>query len=828
MIGDISIIPLNLIEDEPVYNDGLGLLPHAKVIAGTAIGTKGPFNIGIYGNWGQGKSSVLKIVKNLLDVENGSNDVTTVWFNAWQYEKEEHPIIPLIACIVGAIDDKISNENKVSGAIKKNLSKLGRILRAAAYGFSAKAKVTLPGYPELEAGFVAKEMIDRYEKLKLTNDPLLDKSLYFKAFDRLSELNKDTIDSELPKIVVLVDDLDRCLPSQAFKLLEGIKLALNQPGFVFILAVDRRILEGYLTKKYIDEGVEKFEECGNQYLDKIIQLPLFIPNHESRFGDFIEHLIKNNSALNSEENKEIRETITTLKEVLSIGSDYNPRALIRFVNNLIVDRQLLNTIFGKNIDIAHIEICAVSRILREHLKDDYKVLIETKGLIEALISTTSDDVSDVFARIKPTEKVTRLFKKFERDAFLVKVIHTSVGNRWGSNDRIRKRIDNFIKMKQEDIKDVLIDDRKLIEEAIESVVEMTPDQNIWDVGVMNKIVSLDLSLTNFGDVGMRIIEGFRNIAMLDLSDTKITDKGMTIFKENKKLTSLDISSTEISDEGVKYLEGLENLKSLVMYDTKITDKGMRCLENLMNLEILDVSDNNITDMGMQYLRTLKNIKEIDLSDTKITGGGLKHLRESKGIKILSVANVNLQKGGMKFIGELKSLDEINLSKCGINDDELMHLKSLTNLTQVSLRNNTITNHGINFLLSFNDLKNINLSNTKITDEGMKQLANFKKIEILRLNNTLITDKGLEAIADLRNLKILNLSSTQITDEAIKHLKGMKNLARLELSNTKLTNKSLKYLADLENLRILSVVHTKISKNDFETLRERNKQLRINN
>ena len=147
--------PVYLLIDEPVENLGediLGLRPFADVIAGAALGTKGPFTIGLYADWGEGKTSVLRLSKEL--VEKNNKDIVTVWFNAWQYGREEHPIIPLVSTIAKAVGDKLKTVNKSRKMVKAGLSKMSTALRAIAYGFSATGKVSIPGFSELEAGFV--------------------------------------------------------------------------------------------------------------------------------------------------------------------------------------------------------------------------------------------------------------------------------------------------------------------------------------------------------------------------------------------------------------------------------------------------------------------------------------------------------------------------------------------------------------------------------------------------------------------------------------------------------------------------------------------------
>ena len=151
--------------------------------------------------------------------------------------------------------------SKSTGELSQRFGASGRhlirSLRAIAYGFSAKSKVKVPGFAEVEASFVAKDMIDRDERL--TPDPLLDRSLYFGAFNSLEDVKL----REKVRIVVLIDDLDRCFPDQAIRLLESIKLVLAQPGFIFILGVARQVVEGYLQHRYTKEMGSRTSKVGS-------------------------------------------------------------------------------------------------------------------------------------------------------------------------------------------------------------------------------------------------------------------------------------------------------------------------------------------------------------------------------------------------------------------------------------------------------------------------------------------------------------------------------------------------------------------------------------
>ena len=74
------------------------------------------------------------------------------------------------------------------------------------------------------------------------------------------------------RVVIFVDDLDRCGPDQALALLDAIKIFLDVPNCVFVLGIDRSIIQQALVKKYPDDPVAQRE-----YLSKIVQLPFQLP-----------------------------------------------------------------------------------------------------------------------------------------------------------------------------------------------------------------------------------------------------------------------------------------------------------------------------------------------------------------------------------------------------------------------------------------------------------------------------------------------------------------------------------------------------------------------
>ena len=93
---------------------------------------------------------------------------------------------------------------------------------------------------------------------------------------RLHRTDADGNDVVTGRILVLIDDLDRCEPAKAVEVLQAVNLLLNFRSFVVCLGIDARIITGAVEKHY--EGLlGRAGASGYEYLDKIVQIPFRIP-----------------------------------------------------------------------------------------------------------------------------------------------------------------------------------------------------------------------------------------------------------------------------------------------------------------------------------------------------------------------------------------------------------------------------------------------------------------------------------------------------------------------------------------------------------------------
>jgi len=301
--------------------------------------------IGVFGEWRSGKSTMLAGIKEKFpnsprfSAIGSENQVTNeqtlrVEFSPWRFEREEHPIIPLLKTVEKVLSDfSAANEtvaDKALGAVgllrhwwRAPVKGVGRWdwLRnrtllvancALALTKMVKIKATMPMLGEVEVSPYdalksAQEQIDRAEKelAQLRRQSKWD-SLYYDIHNRLREVTRGN-SSEPQKLnfVFLIDDLDRCLLDKAVEMLEAIKLFLDVPGCAFVLALDDEVVERGIAHRYRDyleladraaESIayslkpQRYREyltrfagmrmppiTGHEYLEKIVHVPFRLP-----------------------------------------------------------------------------------------------------------------------------------------------------------------------------------------------------------------------------------------------------------------------------------------------------------------------------------------------------------------------------------------------------------------------------------------------------------------------------------------------------------------------------------------------------------------------
>ncbi|MBS1902858.1 MAG: hypothetical protein JSS75_04070 [Bacteroidetes bacterium] len=267
-----------------------------------------PLTVGVYGDWGAGKSSVLSILSKKLEEANaeGRTRNHVIKFNGWLFQGFEDTRTALMETIVSELVSKLKPTDKIKRLAQSlfhriewlSVAKLGGKLALAAAGGAGGGLASLAF---LAGGSVAKEAPNSggNERVEVNVEKENETSLlrpasqtiaqhinaFREEFRTLVELG------DVDSVVVLVDDLDRCLPSAVIEILEAIRLFLFVDGTVFVISADEQMIE-YAVQQHFPDLPNHLALYPRQYLEKLIQIPIRIPaQNQLQTTNYIKFLV---------------------------------------------------------------------------------------------------------------------------------------------------------------------------------------------------------------------------------------------------------------------------------------------------------------------------------------------------------------------------------------------------------------------------------------------------------------------------------------------------------------------------------------------------------
>lgn len=304
--------------DNETSEDLLGFKVHADLLINIINDNSVlPITIGVFGDWGSGKSSILQIVKEEFDKED-DKDSLCIYFNGWTFEGYDDAKAALLNSILKELEDNKKISEEIKDTIKEKAKKLWKSVDWIRGAGMVMKNVALPAVSAYFTGglsllpFAVQKLTewgDNPEKIieKLKSE---EGQETFKAFikeskendknstNAVAEFRKDFAElleaTNFKRLVVIIDDLDRCSPERIIENLEAIKLFLNVPKTAFIIGADPRIVKYAIEYKY--KNNKEIEEDNNRiiidYLEKLIQLPYSLPRlSESEVETYISMLI---------------------------------------------------------------------------------------------------------------------------------------------------------------------------------------------------------------------------------------------------------------------------------------------------------------------------------------------------------------------------------------------------------------------------------------------------------------------------------------------------------------------------------------------------------
>ena len=376
--------------------------PYADVIAEIAKNPEyKPLTIGVFGIWGAGKSTLLNLIEQKIPNDKKDKHNICVNINAWTFEGYEDAKIAIIECLLRELNEKAPDSlgKKILNLLKRidylklstKAARIGAPIVAglatgnplfAVLGFTGNSTDISNGIKEVS--HAVQTLHDDYLKDEKSHS---DESLVNNIRKFRDEFEKTLRQSAIDNVIVLIDDLDRCQPDRIIETLEAIKLFLSVTKTVFIVAADEKVIQYAIKKKYPPIGGSAVN-LDKEYIEKIIQLPIYIPELSSkdienylmllvvqeycskddfkkvitdlraakvRISEEIIDLVKLNEVVKDyiptdkkESFAETAEIIAGVKGIVSGNLKGNPRQAKRFLNTFTTKRRLAGLYYGED------------------------------------------------------------------------------------------------------------------------------------------------------------------------------------------------------------------------------------------------------------------------------------------------------------------------------------------------------------------------------------------------------------------------------------------------------------------------------------------------
>lgn len=264
-----------LFDDNPTTLDllGFGGVVDA-VVRVLEAGGLDPVTIGVQSGWGGGKSTLLKLIEERLRDDHG---LLVVQVDPWEFEDSQDVRGTLIALVLNAVQERIQAEASAvpRDRVQDIVGKLDGLRRRIAWGRVTKVLLTSVA----TQGLALPALIDALTPSPPTGtDEGVEKPQSMAGFrQEFAALMK--MELGLRRVVVLVDDLDRCLPASAVATLEAIKLFLSVEKMAFVLAADEALVRASIN---IHLGGLAQGEFADRYTEKIVQVPMSLPRLSQR------------------------------------------------------------------------------------------------------------------------------------------------------------------------------------------------------------------------------------------------------------------------------------------------------------------------------------------------------------------------------------------------------------------------------------------------------------------------------------------------------------------------------------------------------------------
>jgi len=424
---------LKFIRDEEIQNlngddDLLETKKYANTLKEVIINIQTPFTIGLFGEWGSGKSSIVNTAQSELEKET-TQKIKFIKYDAWKYANDSFRRM-FLKTVQAGLNIEGSSEFEAFYIDKNTTTKIDKKINTSflvisliiiLIGFISifimsddtpiELKITVPLLITVigMSVSIARNFFDSY-KVTVQNPKIFAPEQFEDIFDEMidSALTKTKItapqkwikgeftENKVDKLVIIVDNIDRCDKETAYELLTNIKNFLEREGIVFVVPIDDSALRRHLKEKNNEDSKE-----ADEFLRKFFNVTLKIKHFQSRDLFIFTNDLNKKYELNLQ-----ADTI----DIIAKEYATNPRRIIQLLNNLISELNVVEQKYESDFVEENESLIAKLLIIREEWSCVYKQISEKPHILkndsEILLTKDTKLKEDVLHFLKRTKAIS--------------------------------------------------------------------------------------------------------------------------------------------------------------------------------------------------------------------------------------------------------------------------------------------------------------------------------------------------------------------------------------------------------------------------------------
>jgi hypothetical protein len=456
-----------------------------------------------------------------------------------------------------------------------------------------------------EVASAIRDIVDEFQRVDRPE------KAYLNEFESaLANWVKETVKGN-KRLVIFIDDLDRCMPEIALQVLEALKLYLNIEKLIFVVGVDRTVVDKLVKEHYKKLGLDE-KKSGN-YLAKMFQVEVQVEPSEQQISHFLDDQLKEISYWRDPHLSEGQRGI--------------------FVRKILDDRHTMGLLVGSERGNEFFR--QWSQIVCEGRKKDkdFPCTVKVpedyyKQFAEAQQDRSKGSLEEVSEKMK-------IRAALEKPSFAPKAYHPLLQN---------PRFSGLLHLlADEDLGQLMRIPYPAEAEAAEiaAVVGTSKDADIIREAIARSWQKKPDELTD---------EDYREIIVLDLSGSEISD--LEPMKGLRSLQSLHLRRTQVSN--LEPIKGLSSLERLDLGGTEVSD--LEPIKGLSSLQSLDLGNTKVSNL--EPIKALSSLQRLYLRGTQVSD-----LEPINGLRSLRLLFLEGTWVADKQVEELqKALPKLNISR----------------------------------------------------------------------------------------------------------------------------------------------------------------------